>query len=140
MKAADPVKILLVEDNAGDARLLREALAESPANGFELFHALRLSDALQQLEADVFDIVLLDLTLPDGQGMETVRRMHEGAGGIPIVVLTGLKDDSFAMRAVREGAQDYLTKGQISGDLLHRSIRYAIERNRAETALRQSEK
>lgn len=129
---SEPIKILLVEDNPADARLLREALAEVGEPSCQLEHVERLAAGLQSLRQAQFDAVLLDLSLPDGQGIETVVRVHEAAPALPIVVLTGLNDDEIAIQAVRTGAQDYLIKGQIDGPLLVRAIRYAIERRRGQ--------
>ncbi|MBI4662823.1 MAG: response regulator [Verrucomicrobia bacterium] len=125
-----PVKVLLVEDNPGDARLLREILEEAPRSAFELAQAESLGAALRELEPGRFGLVLLDLSLPDARGLETVTRMRKAAPDIPIVVLTGFDDEGFALDAVREGAQDYLVKGQIHHNLLVRAMRYAIERHR----------
>lgn len=133
------IKVLLVEDNPGDARLLREMLAEAASAQFELTHLERLSQAIQHLGQEHFDLVLLDLSLVDGQGLDTVARTHAAAPDLPIVVLTGLDDETVALEAVRSGAQDYLIKGQINRHLLVRSMRYAIERKRVQQALRASE-
>jgi PAS domain S-box-containing protein len=126
----DPVRVLLVEDNPGDARLVKEALAEIRTAPVELIHVSRLSDGLKKLAEETIDLVLLDLSLPDVSGLETVRRTRIEAPHVPIVVLTGLDDEGFALKAVREGAQDYLVKGQFDGNFLVRSMRYAIERQR----------
>ncbi len=131
-----PLKVLLVEDNPGDARLIREMLAEASGEAFRLEHVERLQEATARLAADGVDIVLLDLSLPDTTGLETVRRALEKAGDVPLVVLTGLPDEAQARQAVHEGAQDYLVKGQVNGDLLRRSLRYAVERGRVEAELR----
>jgi len=120
----------LIEDNPGDARLLRESLAEVDRHAFEVDHAARLEDGLQRLSEGRPDVVLLDLSLPDSQGLDTVRRLHALAPELPIVVLTGTNDEDQAVRAVQEGAQDYLVKGHADGHLLARSMRYAIERHR----------
>jgi two-component system cell cycle sensor histidine kinase/response regulator CckA len=125
-----PLSILLVEDSPGDARLMREAFAEVDAERFRLTHVERLSEALKTLEQGGVDIVLLDLSLPDESGLRTVTRARAAAPDVPIVVLTGLNDEEFAIKAVREGAEDYLVKGQIGGALMVRSVRYAIERHR----------
>ena len=124
------IKVLLVEDNPGDARLLREMLVEAAYALFKLTHVERLSEALKRLSEEAFDLVLLDLSLPDGQGLETFTTVHAQAPGVPIVVLTGLDDETLAVRAVQAGAQDYLVKGRVDGDLLMRAMRYAIERHR----------
>jgi signal transduction histidine kinase len=133
------VHILLVEDNPGDARLLREALREAlrDAQGLdhELIHVERLEDALQRLKTGAFDVLLLDLSLPDSQGTDTVKRITAAAPHIPVVVLTGTEDESLSTEVVRCGAQDYLVKGQTDHRLLRRAIRYAIERKRVEAAL-----
>jgi len=124
---------MLVEDNPGDARLIREMLADSkPAAQFRLVHVERLDAALEKLNEKWFDVVLLDLTLPDSQGLETVGRIYEKAPTVPIVVLTGFEDESLGLRAVQVGAQDYLIKGKVNSYFLVRSIRYAIERKQME--------
>ena len=130
----DVTTILLVEDSPDCANFLRVSV-EVTSPRFELIHVERLSEALQRLNEDNFDAVLLDLNLPDSQGVETFLKMHTHAPQVPIIVLTGLKDDALAVKVVREGAQDYLIKGQVDGNLLTRTIRYAIERKRAEGAL-----
>ena len=134
-----PMTVLLVEDNPGDARLLREILAEAGAHRFELTHHTTLAEGLAELSEGGINVVLLDLSLPDSNGLDTFVRVHSEAPGIPIVVLTGLADENLAAAALREGAQDYLVKGRVDPDLLVRSMRYAIERMRAEEALRRSE-
>jgi signal transduction histidine kinase len=125
-----PLRILLVEDNPGDARLLRETLREVESLRFELAHVERLSAALERLEAAAADVVLLDLSLPDAHGLETVSRTLAAAPELPIVVLTGLADETVAIQAVQAGAQDYLVKGTVDGPTLARAIRYALERRR----------
>jgi sigma-B regulation protein RsbU (phosphoserine phosphatase) len=127
-----PTRILLVEDNPGDARLLRETLREAESFPFELAHADRLAAAEERLAAGAFDVVLLDLSLPDAHGLDTVRRTLQAAPEIPIIVLTGLDDETLAVTAVQAGAQDYLVKGRLDGTLLARAIRYACERKRLE--------
>jgi serine phosphatase RsbU (regulator of sigma subunit) len=138
-----PIHILLVEDNPGDARLLRETLREVPAARFALAHVERLDQALRSLAEKRFDVVLLDLSLPDSQGLETCAKVHAGAPLATLVVLTGLDDETVAVQALQNGAQDYLVKGQVDGNMLMRSMRYAIERTRrldAERALLANEK
>jgi len=127
--------LLLVEDNPGDARLLREMFSEKGAHNTELTHVECMSEAEKHLANRVVDIILLDLGLPDAQGLEAVRRAHAAAPGVPLVVLTGLDDDSLAGRALQEGAQDYLIKGQIETRGLLRALRYAVERKIIEDAL-----
>ncbi|MCC5638143.1 response regulator [Nostoc sp. CHAB 5844] len=137
--AGELIKVLLVEDNPGDVFLLQELLKEVNSAKVELRPVERLSEALNLLAHDNFDLMLLDLSLPDSQGIDTFISATRQAKATPIIVLTGLDDENLALRAVQEGAQDYLVKGQVTGDLLVRSMRYAIERQRIEDALRQSE-
>ncbi|HWP29422.1 MAG TPA: response regulator, partial [Chloroflexota bacterium] len=125
------LNVLLIEDNPGDARLIQEMLAEGRNGVFRLERADRLAGGLARLAAGPVDVVLLDLSLPDGQGLDTFRRLHAQAPHVPVVVLSGLDDEEVAVRAVQEGAQDYLVKGQVDGPLLVRALRYAIERQRA---------
>lgn len=128
--AAEPIRVLLIEDNPGDARLLREILGEVTSAEFELTHVEKLSDGVAALGEGNFDVILSDLSLPDSQGIRTFERIHAEAPEVPVVVLTGLDDATLAVRAVKEGAQDYLVKGEVTGDVLERSLRYAIERQR----------
>jgi diguanylate cyclase (GGDEF)-like protein len=132
-----PIRILLVEDDPADARLLRESLAEALAAQFTLEQNDRLDQALQRLDDDQFDVMLLDLSLLDSQGLDTLVRAHARAVGMPIVVLTGLDDETIAVEAVARGAQDYLIKGQISSKALARTLRYAIERQHKQAELHQ---
>ncbi|HIE25965.1 TPA: PAS domain S-box protein, partial [Candidatus Poribacteria bacterium] len=131
-----PITVLLVEDNQGDARLICEMLSEVKDVPFKLKLAEHLSIGLEYLAAGDIDIVLLDLSLPDSQGFETFSNVHAHAIDVPIIVLTGLNDADMAVKAVREGAQDYLVKGEIEGKQLIRAIRYSIERKGAEEAMR----
>ena len=133
------VRILLVEDDPNYVWVMQNLLGDRWDGPFELVHVELLSAALELCSHEKFDVILLDLALPDSRGMETFFAMHAGAGDIPIVVLTGLADETKAIKAVQAGAQDYLVKGQVDDNLLVRSIRYAIERSRrrrAEEALR----
>ncbi len=130
-----PIRILLVEDNSDDALLLRRTLKEGPPDQFELVHVERLATALERLSQPVFDVVLLDLSLPDSRGLETFRKLHDQTTTVPVVVLTGLDDETTAITAAKEGAQDYVVKGQFNRGLLVRAMRYAIERKRAELEL-----
>ena len=134
------VKVLLIEDSPVDSRLLRLLLSESTSSHFELAHVERLSDALKRLNEERFDVVLSDLTLPDSHGFETFQWLRAHIPDTPILVLSGMDDENLAVKAVREGAQDYLVKGRVDGQALSRAISYAIERHRAEQALQQSEK
>ncbi|MBD2516098.1 response regulator [Nostoc sp. FACHB-973] len=137
--AGEHIKVLLVEDNPGDVFLLQEFLKEVNTVVVELMPVERLEKALNHLAKEIFDVILLDLSLPDSQGIETFVTAYQQAKATPIIVLTGINDETLATRAMQEGAQDYLVKGQVTGDLLVRSMRYAIERQRADNALRQSE-
>lgn len=127
------LQVLLVEDNAGDARLLREMFSKEKPGSFELTHLLRMSEAVIHLAAGGVDIVLLDMGLPDEHGLDTVRRAHAVAPEVPVIVLTGLHDEALAAKAMKEGAQDYLIKGQIENRALPRALRHAIERHRMQT-------
>src|ERR1700675_4912759 len=122
--------VLLVEDNAGDARLLREMFSTEKAGSFELTHLLRMSEAMIHLGKGGVDVVLLDMGLPDVHGLDTVRQAHAMAPSVPLIVLTGLDDEGLAAEAMKEGAQDYLIKGQIENRALPRALRHAIERHR----------
>jgi hypothetical protein len=133
------IRALLVEDNPGDARLFLELVRETGASYLKLEHVGRLDAALARLSSERFDVVLLDLSLPDEQGLATLLRTHAHAPKVPIVILTGLDDEALAVKAVRAGAQDYLVKGRVDGDLLVRSMRYATERWRAVEALERRE-
>jgi signal transduction histidine kinase len=125
-----PLHVLLVEDNAGDARLLREMFSKEKPDSFQLTHYLRMSDAENHLTKGGVDIVLLDMGLPDAHGIDTVRRARAAAPNVPMIVLTGLEDEALAAEAMKEGAQDYLIKGQIESRALPRALRHAIERHR----------
>lgn len=122
--------ILLIEDNPGDARLVRETLNEQAPHYTELMHVGCMREAEQYLAKHAVDIILLDPGLPDAHGLGAVRRAHAAAPGVTLVVLTSLDDESLATQAMREGAQDYLVKGQIETRALLRALRYAIERKR----------
>jgi two-component system, cell cycle response regulator len=128
-------KILLVEDNPGDARLLQEAFKEIPKMSFQLVLCQTLQQALDNLANDRPDVCLLDLGLPDAQGLQAVQGIHGVRPDLPIVVLTVLNDESVALESLREGAQDYLMKGKIDSSLLWRSLRYAMERQRVQLQL-----
>jgi PAS domain S-box-containing protein len=133
------IDILLIEDNPADARLLRELLREVTTSTFAVTQAERLAEGLNHLKQGRFDIVLTDLSLPDSEGLEAVQAVQRAVPHLPVVVLSGSDDESLAIRAVREGAQDYLVKGQINGHGLGRAIRHAIERRQAEERLIRSE-
>jgi diguanylate cyclase (GGDEF)-like protein len=127
--------ILLIEDNPADVRLLREMLNEQDSLHIRLTHLECMSDAESYLADHVVDIILLDLGLSDAQGLEAIRRARAAAPGVPLVVLTGLDDESVALQALQQGAQDYLIKGQIETRGLLRALRYAIERKTMESAV-----
>jgi C4-dicarboxylate-specific signal transduction histidine kinase len=131
------LQILLVEDNAGDVRLLREMFSQEKPGSFQLTCVLRMREAESHLAKGGVDVVLLDMGLPDEHGLDTLRRAHLAAPGVPVIVLTGLDDEVLAAQAMNEGAQDYLIKGQIENRALPRALRHAIERHRmqAETEL-----
>jgi diguanylate cyclase (GGDEF)-like protein/PAS domain S-box-containing protein len=131
--------VLVVEDNPGDARLVELYLREDPARPFKVVKAARLSEGLAALQAQPIDVVLLDLSLPDSFGMDSLARLRAASPSIPVVVLTGTSDEGLALEALRQGAQDYLVKGQGDGELVRRAIRYAIGRSAADAALRTSE-
>ena len=132
--------VLLIEDNPTDVILLQEALAENPLTGFHLTTVDRLSLGRQWLEEHPCDVVLLDLGLPDSQGLDTVTRLAQQIPTVPIIVLSGQADEDLAIEAVQAGAQDYLVKGRTDSALLGRAIRYAIERQKAQIALQNSER
>jgi diguanylate cyclase (GGDEF)-like protein/PAS domain S-box-containing protein len=131
-----PIEImLLIEDNPGDARLIREMFREQGTQDVELEHVQCMEDAERFLALQAVDIILLDLGLPDVQGLDAVRRARKAAPGVPLVVLSGLDDESMAIQAMKEGAQDYLIKGQIEPRELVRALRYAVERKNIEESL-----
>ena len=123
------IKILLVEDNPADRISIIEMLNEVHDVEYEVVHATRLDEGLKIIVKDHFDVMLLDLCLPDSVGMDTFNIMKYNAPDLPIIVLTGLKEDIFAVSTVGKGAQDYLVKGEINSKLLARSIQKAIEGN-----------
>jgi diguanylate cyclase (GGDEF)-like protein/PAS domain S-box-containing protein len=133
------VSILLIEDNPGDARQVQEILKDVPGFSFKFDRCDRLSRGLEHIEAGDINIVLLDLNLPDSFGYETFQKLHSSFPEIPVVLLTGLEDEELGLRAVRDGAQDYLAKGNLDGSTLARAIRYALERKQSAIALHKSE-
>jgi PAS domain S-box-containing protein len=133
------LRVLFVEDNPADIDLIREMLPETGPVSFRLESVSRLSEAFSRLEGGDIDLVLLDLGLPDSHGLQTFHKLREAAPDIPTVVLTGNTDQKTAIAAVREGAQDYFVKGEVSGSRLARAARYAVERQRAKEALRRTE-
>lgn len=135
----DSMKVLLVEDNPGDAFLIVEQLSEKGCGPFEVECAARLSEAYDRLGECAFDVVLLDLGLPDSEGSDTVRTMLRDFPGTPVVVLTGNEDEQTGYVAIKEGAQDYVVKGRASAGLLPRALRYAMDRHRNARKLLESE-
>jgi len=130
-----PLKVLLIEDNPADTLLLKESLADDPLADFQVTVVERLRDGLAKLETEKFDIVLLDLGLPDSQGLESFKMVHGAFPDKPVVVLSGSTDQRLALEAVQSGAQDYLVKGPAGWEIASRAIRYAIERKRMEERL-----
>jgi two-component system, cell cycle response regulator len=124
------IQVLLVEDNPGDVRLVREMLTEGGDEDFELFHAQTVQEATDRLAADTagIDAVLLDLSLPDDTGVNTLRRIVAAARTAVVVVMTGAGDEELGLTSLREGAQDYLVKGQVDGRTLRRALRFALSR------------
>lgn len=135
------VRILLIEDNPADADLVREFIdADGMAQNFEISHVVRLGDALDQLRAQHFDVILTDFNLPDAAGIPVLQELRKQVPDTPIVVITGTSQDlSLALEALHHGAQDYLIKGAATTHSIHRSLRYAIERKQMEDALMRSE-
>ncbi len=132
-----PIHVLLIEDNPGDVRLLRELLSNTGTSTFILTQVDRLTDGIQHLKERAIDIILLDLSLPDSQGTETLLNTHAAAQGVPIVVMTGTEDEELGLRLIQAGAQDYLVKGQTTGSQLARTLKYAVGRKRLEETLRE---
>ena len=129
------IKVLLIEDNDVDAQLTQDLLSEWSSEEFQVSRVKTLGEGLTYLSRERFDAVLLDLSLPDAFGLPTVRQIHDTSPTIPVVVLSGVSDQSLALQAVQQGAQDYLVKGQGHPELLARAVRYAIERKRTEERL-----
>ena len=130
LSAPGPLKVLLIEDHPLDARLIQIMLTESGAGLFELERVDRLAPGVARLAQGDISLVLLDLSLPDSHGLGTFTRLRAQVPHIPIIVMSGLDDQNIAVQAVHEGAQDYLVKGQVTGPLLVRAMRYALERMR----------
>ncbi len=129
------INVLLIEDDPGDADLICEMLSESEEAEFYIECAERLSKGIDRLRTEKFDVVLLDLGLPESQGLETYQRLRGVTANVPVLVLTGLDDQETAVEAVRRGAQDYLVKGQVDSNPLRRAMRHAIERKQIEERL-----
>ncbi len=135
----ETINILLIEDNPEDARLFGELLKEEARGSYHLAQVDRLLIGLARLAADDFDVVFLDLGLPDSKGMDTLKAITKNAVHLPVIVITGLDDESTAIAALRNGAQDYLLKEKIDGSVLWRVLRYSIERKQAEETILNSE-
>lgn len=129
------IRTLLIEDNPGDVRLIQELLSEASPGACQITVFDRLHSARSALEQGAYDVVLLDLTLPDSSGLATLSRLRPTVATAAVIVLTGLNDEAAAIQALREGAQDYLVKDRMGPEVLWRSIRYAIERKRVELKL-----
>lgn len=134
------LRLLLIEDNPTDVLLFRDAIDSNGLVSFELTHVARLADAREQLRACSFDLVVTDLSLPDSQGLETFRQVRAWASNLPTIVLTGLDDEAVGISAMREGAQDYLIKGQLTGRAVARAARYAIDKRQHQEQLRQAQR
>lgn len=132
------IRVLIIEDDEGDAALLCRLLADAQSIYVDTERAARFSSAVEFLKKKEFDLVLTDLGLPDSQGIGTFMKIHEIYPEVPVIVLTGFDDEETAVTAVQRGAQDYLIKGRIDADALIRSMRYAMERQKLLTALEKS--
>jgi len=134
---SESIKVLLIEDNEADARFIREMFKEIEPK-FDLQHVQKLNEGLELLKNNKFDVLLLDLSLPDSMGFETFDKAHEKEPKLPIVILSGLDNEEMAIKAVRKGAQDYLIKGDVNNRILSRALSYSIERKNTEKELLQS--
>ena len=132
------LQILLIEDNPGDARLIQEMLKDSQLNNWKFLHASNLSTGLEIIQQGTMDVILLDLGLPDSQGLDSLVKITNQYQQLPVIVLTGLKNADTAIEAMQAGAQDYLLKGDFTNETLIRVIRYAIERKQVEAELQKS--
>lgn len=124
------MRILLVEDSPQEARLIQEEVSDLVDVSFELIWVDSLSKGIEKLKEKIIDVILLDLTLPDSKGIETLFKLQAHERKIPVIILTSLYDEGLAIQALKHGAQDYLFKGQIESSLLARSVRYAVERHK----------
>ena len=129
------IKILLFEDNPGDAGLIEEMVNDSANYSYELKIAETMEEGMDLLKVDSYNLILLDLGLPDSDGINTFLNVQRENSAVPIIILTGLNNDNIGVEAVKMGAQDYLTKGSVDPDLLERSIKYSIERNKVQLEL-----
>ncbi len=127
MRKLKPIKILIVEDNQGDARLITEMLKEVSDLDFDVSHAMRLDEGLKYLITKEFDVIFLDLCLPDSEGIETFNIMNYNSNDTPIIVLSGLEDEIYAISTVGRGAEEYLVKGKIDSQTLVRSVKQSLK-------------
>ena len=134
------LRILVVEDNSADADFIRELLPRQGSAGFQIESVARLAEAITRLERKDIDLVLLDLGLPDSQGLATFRKLRQAVADVPVIVLSGASDEELAVTAVQEGAQDYLVKGMVGGSLLTRAVLQALVRHKLDSQLRASER
>lgn len=132
-----PRRLLIVEDNPGDARLVREMLRDGWTRNVEVAHLTTVAEGIAHVLAEGADAVLLDLSLPDASGLDGLKRLRQAAPDMPVVILSGTDDEALTLESLHEGAQDYLIKGQVDSVTIRRSIRYAVERKRAEGELSQ---
>ncbi|UTB32923.1 MAG: response regulator [Methanobacterium sp. ERen5] len=128
----EPIKVLMIEDNRGDYQLILKLLEKSENAQFELVHSPRLKSGVELLENNSFDVILLDLGLPDSNGLDSFNVILKKHPEIPTIILTGLANEETGIKAIKYGAQDYLVKGEFNGKLLVRAIQYAIERKKLE--------
>ena len=131
----NPINVLIVEDNPPDARFIKEMLNDSDNTDFEISFAVTLEEGINNLQDNNIDIILLDINLPDSQGLDTLKKFNHIVAEIPIILLTGLSDEIFAINALEKGAQDYIVKGQFDSQSIVRSIKYSIERKKIENEL-----
>lgn len=133
--SSDRRRVLIIEDNPADARLLEVLVEQIPEAGFQMEHVGSLAAGLERLAGEGIELIMVDLSLPDSHGWDSFARVHDAAPDKAIIVMSGLDDEDLAIKTVQEGAQDYLVKGQVDSRLLVRSMHYAIERKRVEEAL-----
>jgi len=133
-------RLLHVEDNRFDVELVQGLLKESCADDWEIVHVERLDQAREKLATDNFEVILLDLILPDSEGLETLMGVREVSSNIPIVIVSGLDDEGMSIDMLRQGAQDYLVKGNFGSELLRRTLHHAVERARLQTQLSEAQR
>ena len=139
MQYFPPIRVLLIEDDSDDAALVQHNLRFAGASDVTLHHESRLSAGIRQLAESSFDAVLLDLGLPDSHGIESYQRLRAAAPEVPVVILSGRDDDELAVEAIAQGAQDYISKDASNGEILARTLRFSITRNRLTLELQASE-